>query len=98
MGLSTTHGDAIDFDPSVELDAASLKFGFGEAPNISIPLAADLDGDTNTDLLVGFNMLDSGIACGDTELEVTGEMYSGLPIVAIDTIETTDCTIDACHP
>jgi hypothetical protein len=98
MGMNTTHGDAIDFNPATELDAASLKFGIGEAPNVAIPVAADLDGDTNQDLLVGFSMLDSGIACGDTELEVTGLMYSGLPIIATDIIETTDCATGTCHP
>ncbi len=98
MGMNTAHGDSINLDPAAEIDPATLKFGFGEAANVMSAISGDFDGDTNQDLLVGFSMLDSGIACGDTELEVTGEMYSGLPIIATDTIETTDCTTGTCHP
>ena len=98
MGMNTTHGDSINLDPAAEIDPTTLRFGIGEAGNITLPIPGDFDGDTNNDLLVGFSMQDSGIACGDTELEVTGEMYSGLPIIATDTIETTDCTTGTCHP
>jgi hypothetical protein len=98
MGMNTAHGDNINLDPAAEIDPATLKFGLGEAGNVMIPVTGDFDGDSNSDLLVGFSMQDSGIACGDTELEVTGEMYSGLPIIATDTIETTDCTTNSCHP
>jgi hypothetical protein len=98
MGMNTTHGDSINLDPAAEIDPATLKFGFGEASNVTMPIPGDFDGDSNYDLLVGFSMQDSGIACDDTELKVTGEMYSGLPIIATDTIETTDCTTGTCHP
>ena len=50
------------------------------------------------DLLVNFNVFDAGIACGDTELVMTGEMNSTLPIEGIDTIVTEDCETSSCHP
>ena len=97
LGMNTADGDPIDLD-ATQVDPASLKFGPAETPNSLSPVINDLDGDANDDLLVGFSMLDSGILCGDTELEMTGELYSGLPIEAVDSITTTDCETAACHP
>ena len=98
LGLNTTDGDPIDLDPASEINVSSLRFGPGQAVNSIAPVPGLLDNDNNEDLLVGFSMQDSGIACGDTELEMTGELNSGLPVVATDTIETTDCTTGSCHP
>ena len=97
MGMNTADGDSIDLDPAAEIDPATLKFGIGEAGNVITPVTGDFDADSNGDMLVGFSMQDSGIACGDTEVELTGNMYSGLPIIATDFIETTDCEINSCH-
>jgi hypothetical protein len=97
LGMNTADGDAIGLD-ATQVDVGSLRFGPAAAPNTASPITGLLDGDTNTDLLVGFSMLDSGIACGDTELEMTGSLYSGQPIEGIDTITTTDCETSGCHP
>jgi hypothetical protein len=97
LGMSTTDGDPIDLD-ATQVDPASLKFGPAETPNSLSPVIGDLDNDSHNDLLVGFSMLDSGIACGDTEMEVTGELYSGLPIEGVDSISTADCETTSCHP
>jgi hypothetical protein len=97
LGMNTADGDAIDLD-ATQVDPDSLRFGPAAAPNTASPITGLLDGDSNTDLLVGFSMPDSGIACGDTELEMTGSLYSGQPIEGIDTITTTDCETGGCHP
>jgi hypothetical protein len=97
LGMNTADGDAIDLD-ATQVDVDSLRFGPAAAPNTASPITGLLDGDSNTDLLVGFSMLDSGIACGDTELEMTGSLYSGQPIEGIDNITTTDCETGVCHP
>jgi hypothetical protein len=97
LGMNTADGDAIDLD-ATQVDVDSLRFGPAAAPNTSSPITGLLDGDSNTDLLLGFSMLDSGIACGDTELEMTGSLYSGQPIEGVDTIATTDCETTGCHP
>jgi hypothetical protein len=97
LSMSTADGDSIDLDAS-QVDPASLKFGPAETFNSLAPLIGDLDGDAHDDLLVGFSMLDSGIACGDTELQLSGELYSGLPIEGVDSITTTDCETTSCHP
>jgi hypothetical protein len=97
LGMSIADGDPVDLD-ATQVDPASLKFGPAETPNTLSPVIGDLDNDTHNDLLVGFSMFDRGIACGDTEMEVTGELYSGLPIEGIDSITTADCETTACHP
>jgi hypothetical protein len=97
LGMNTADGDALDLD-ATQVDVDSLRFGPAEAPNTSSPITGLLDGDSNTDLLVSFSMLDSGIACGDTEVEMTGSLYSGQPIEGVDTITTTDCETTGCHP
>jgi hypothetical protein len=97
LGMNTTDGDALDLD-TTQVDVDSLRFGPAEAPNTFSPITGLLDGDSNTDLLVGFSMLDSGIACGDTEVEMTGSLYSGQPIEGVDSITTTDCETTGCHP
>ena len=64
LGMSTADGDPVDLD-ATQVDPASLKFGPAETPNALPPVIGDLDNDTHNDLLVGFSMLDSGIACGN---------------------------------
>jgi hypothetical protein len=49
-------------------------------------------------MLVNFNVYDAGIACGDTEVQLTGSKNSGIPIEAFDTIVTEDCETGSCHP
>ena len=97
LGMNTADGDAIDLD-ATQVDPASLRFGPAEAPHTGTPLTTDLDGDSNMDVIFGFQMQDSGIACGDTELEMTGSLYSTLPIEGTDSITTTDCQTNQCHP
>jgi hypothetical protein len=97
LGMNTGDGDALDLD-ATQVDVDSLRFGPAEAPNTLDPITGLLDGDSNTDLLVGFSMLDSGIACGDTEIEMTGTLYSCQPIEGVDSIPTTDCETTGCHP
>jgi hypothetical protein len=98
LGMNTADGDPIDLD-AAQVDPDSLKFGPTEAPNAVLsPISGDVDGDGNQDMVFGFRVEDSGIACGDTELEMTGSLYSGIPIEGTDSITTTDCTVSACHP
>jgi len=111
LGLRSYDGDAITLLPggplgnSNSLSAGTLKFGPAETPANSTPIITDIDGDGYNDMLVNFNVLDAGIACDDTELQITGEKHDGdgetsggYPLIAFDAIETTDCSTGSCHP
>jgi hypothetical protein len=100
--MTTSVADGDPFDSPNGLEASTLKFGPGEATAVS-SLAADVDGDGDTDRIYNFEMADSGIACGDTEVELSGEKYvSGgditIPMTGIDFIQTEDCETGGCHP
>lgn len=97
MTTSIADGDATDFD-ATQLDPATLRFGPAEASNIAVPIASDLDRDGDTDIVFGFRIEDAGIACEDTEINLSGMTYSGLPVIGSDSITTVDCTVGGCHP
>ena len=97
MTTSTSAGDAEDLD-AAQIDPTTLNFGPNAAINASTPIMTDLDGDSDLDAVFGFQVQDSGIVCGDTEVTLTGEQYDGYPLTGIDTIETVDCVESSCHP
>jgi len=109
LGMRTSAGDAINLYPERErtfnavysangVDRETLRLGPAETAAIGTPIVTDIDGDSYDDLLVNFNVYDAGIACGDTELKLIGNMNSGLPIEGFDTIVTEDCSTGTCHP
>ena len=97
LGMSVAAGDAADFDAS-QVDPATVKIGLGQAPNIAYPWVTDIDGDTNSDVVVGFSAQEAGIVCGDTEVSIEGETLSGAKFIGTDSIVTTDCSDTGCHP
>jgi hypothetical protein len=97
MSKSIAMGDDGDLD-ALNIDPATLKFGAGEASVIASPLTGDLNGDSLTDIVYGFSVYDSAIACGDTEVSLEASTYDGLPVVATDSITTLDCEVSGCHP
>jgi hypothetical protein len=94
---STAAGDAVNLD-ALQIDPASLRFGPAGAHNMTTPLTTDLDGDTDTDVIFGFAVEDSGILCGDTDVMLEGEQYDGYPLAGASDIVTTDCVTSTCHP
>ena len=48
------------------------------------------------------SIIRSGIACGDTEVTLTGEKWIGgdlpIPLIGTDSIQTEDCVTESCHP
>jgi hypothetical protein len=51
----------------------------------------DVDDDGDMDLLLHFDIPDTGIECGDTQATLTGETFEGEPIIGTDSIVTVNC-------
>jgi hypothetical protein len=51
----------------------------------------DVNADTRPDLLLSFNIEDTGIQCGETSASLTGETMSGEAIEGSDAIVTIGC-------
>jgi len=98
LSSSISAGGTVDFD-AMQFDPASLKFGPGEAANVVVqPIASDLNGDSLTDVVVGFRMTETGVQCEDTSVTLDGETYSGDPFKGTDSITTVECETGGCHP
>ncbi len=101
LGLSIAAGDTVDFD-ATQVDPATLKLGIGEAPAILLPWVTDIawvtdiDGDSEMDVILAFQTQETSIFCGDTEVSLEGETFTGDAFIATDSITTVECEI--CHP
>jgi len=93
---SIATGDAIDFNPN-QLDWDSVRFGPDYALATGFPWVIDVDEDGDVDAVFAFDMQDSEIACGDTEVNLLGANWQGEFFESSDTIATVDCETTACH-
>jgi hypothetical protein len=84
--LTTDRLDATTVDPT------TVRFGAegSEAAPGRFKLE-DIDGDGKLDLLLHFNTLDTGIACGTTSATLTGTTLRSEAIVGFDSVETVGC-------
>ena len=86
---------AIIGSPSFDVEhvnVSSLAFGPGGA-GTAHPRGhrEDVNGDDVTDLMLHFRTSESGIACGDTSVTLTGETYDGTEFEGRDEIVTVGC-------
>ncbi len=51
----------------------------------------DVDHDGDADLVLRFQISETGLACGDTEATLTGETTDGQPIEGVDSVNTVGC-------
>src|SRR5207245_10842036 len=79
-----------DFDAS-QMDEASMAFGPGGAPAVHENYQ-DVNGDGRPDMVVHFSTPAAGIACGDTQLTMTGRTVTGRKIEGTGAIQTVGCT------
>ena len=79
-----------DFDAAT-VDPGSVLVGPAGAGINRNPKFADVDGDGDVDLRLRFKVSEIGIACGDTELSLSGLTYDGTEIVGSDSIVTKGC-------
>jgi len=78
-------------------DATTVKastIGFGNTGNEAAPIVVsvkDVNGDGRSDLLLPFNIQDTGIQCGETSASLTGETMSEEAFEGSDAIVTLGC-------
>jgi hypothetical protein len=90
--LSSATFDATQINP------ASLRFGPGEASATDPIWWFDIDAASGLDATAQFEVSETDILCGDTEVSLTGATYAGDEFIGTDTIETTQCETGSCHP
>ena len=73
-----------------DVDASTLAFGPDGAlvADGSLPQLVDVSGDGFTDLLAHYRTQETGIAFGDTEACVSGELLDGTPFEGCDSVRT----------
>lgn len=90
--LSTKTFDATAVDPS------SVKFGpEGATAEHGRGHKEDVNRDGKKDLVLHFRTQDTGIACGDTSVSLTGKTFSGQAINGSSSIRTVGCNHEHEH-
>lgn len=85
--LAILSGDDVD---APQVDPGSVALGAGEAAPDRYRIR-DVNRDRAADLVLRFRTPAVGIACGDTNLELVGETYSGDSVHGTDMIRTVGC-------
>jgi hypothetical protein len=82
----------------MDIDPTTVRFGRGEARAMNWPWPNDFNSDGVMDVGIMFHADEAAILCGDTELEVYGETWSGEQFIGSDSIQTINCDENSCHP
>jgi len=95
LSTSVADGDAVDFDATT-VDPLTVEFGPDEAgkahPGQPLGHIEDVDGDGDLDLLLHFSTADTGLACGDTEATLTGQIRGSEEVIAgTDSVKIVPC-------
>jgi len=79
------------FDP-ISVDSSTVRFGATgtEATPIHVRLA-DVNGDALRDMILRFEIVDTGIQCGDTSATLTGQISNGQSIIGSSPLTTVGC-------
>src|SRR5215472_6658919 len=87
VAILTGNGfDAATVDPN------TVRFGATGAEAVPVNFAVrDVNGDGATDMVLRFEIQDTGIKCGDTSASLTGQTSSGLSFRGSDSIRTVRC-------
>ena len=100
VGIYSTNsvmGGTASFDAS-QTDIATLRFGNdGAITTDSVPFVVDINNDSLNDIMVRFQMPETGTLCGDTSINISGSTYAGAELIGVDFITTIDCEGNSCH-
>ena len=84
--LSVNGFDARTVDPN------TVRFGATGTEAAPVDVGRrDVDGDGNRDLVLRFQIPDTGISCGDSSATLTGNVLSGPAIIGSSPIKTVQC-------
>ena len=74
------------------VDANTVRFGATgtEAAPVHVAIR-DVNGDGHLDMVLRFQIPDTGIKCGDTSASLTGQISNGLSIIGSSPIKTVQC-------
>jgi hypothetical protein len=86
---------SVDFD-ATQVDFSTVAFGPGEASpihddHVENGHVADVNGDFFDDMVLHFEVSETGIACGDTDATLTGETFGGDSVTGTDAVKTAGC-------
>jgi len=80
-----------DFD-ATSIDLNTVRFGATGTEAAPVHVARrDVDGDGDRDMVVRFQIQDTGIKCGDTSAVLTGQISGGPSIIGSSPIQTVQC-------
>ena len=79
-----------DFD-APQVDSTTVGYG----PNMARPIhyghVENINQDGYPDLVLHFNLQDTGIACSDIEASLTGQTFSSVEITGTHSVKTSGC-------
>jgi len=74
------------------VDSSTVRFGATGTEAIAVHVAQrDLVGDGHRDMVLRFQIQDSGIKCGDTSASLTGQTSNGVSFIGSSPIKTVQC-------
>ena len=83
---------SVDGFDATTVDPNTVRFGATGTEAAPIHVGRrDVDGDGNRDMVLRFQIADTGIKCGDTSASLTGQLSQGLPITGSSPIRTVQC-------
>jgi hypothetical protein len=83
--------DGVYFEAPNLIDPLSLKLGPRQANIWGDGRVRDVDGDGDEDLVVKFLTQQTGIACGDTQVNLSGRTFASQSISGSDAVNTFNC-------
>ena len=89
IAVAIVSADGFDAD---NIDLNSVRFGAtGTEASPMVIAKRDFDKDKDRDLVLRFEIRETGIECGDTSAILTGQTLDGIPVLGSSPIRTVNC-------